>query len=267
MTDTLISDQPKEKSLDDRIDEVMESVNGNGRFQKFAFFAIAFATNSTGFFYYCFSYLELMPQFTCNYVGSTDQFACEPKDFCDDSSISYNINYDDSRSLYNWVEKLNLICRPQWQIGLLGSSVFIGTVVTFFVPVLSDKYGRKTFFQVGVAINLIAYTFIMVNTSFWVQCVLLFIVGLNSPTTYVIGFGYLQELVGNKHKSIYATLWNLSEGLIFVYSTIYYWKIDRHWFYILSFGYFLNVLSLVGSVFLPESPVFLVNDGRLEEAR
>ena len=96
---------------------------------------------------------------------------------------------------------------------------------------------------------------------------MLFIVGLNSPTTYVIGFGYLQELVGNNHKSIYATFWNLSEGLIFVYSTIYYWKIDRHWVYILSFGYFLNVLSFVGSIFLPESPVFLVNDGRLEEAR
>jgi hypothetical protein len=95
MTDTLIPSQPKEKSIDERINEVMESVNGNGRFQKFAFFVIAFATNSTGFFYYCFSYLELMPQFTCNYVGSTDQFACEPKDFCDDPSISYNINYDD----------------------------------------------------------------------------------------------------------------------------------------------------------------------------
>jgi hypothetical protein len=70
MTDTLISEQPQEKSIDDRIDSVMKSANGNGPFQKLAFFVIAFATNSTGFFYYCFSYLELMPQFTCNYVGA-----------------------------------------------------------------------------------------------------------------------------------------------------------------------------------------------------
>lgn len=107
----------------------------------------------------------------------------------------------------------------------------------------------------------------MINTSFWVQVVLLFLMGLNSPTTYVIGFGYLQELVDNKHKSIYATFWNLSEGLIFVITTIYYWKISSHWVYILSFGYFLCALSLVGSFFLPESPVFLVNEGRLGEAR
>ena len=119
----------------------------------------------------------------------------------------------------------------------------------------------------GVGVNLIAYTFIMINTYFWVQCGLLFIVGLNSRTTYVIGFGYLQEFVDKKHKNIYATLWNLSEGLIFVYATVYYWKIDRHWFYILSLGYFLNVLSVVGSFFLPESPVFLINHGRLKEAR
>jgi MFS family permease len=132
---------------------------------------------------------------------------------------------------------------------------------------LSDKYGRKSFFQVGVATNFIAFTFVMINTSFWVQVVLLFLMGLNSPTTYIIGFGYLQELVDNKHKSIYATFFNLSEGLIYVITTIYYWKISSHWVYILSFGYFLCALSLMGSFFLPESPVFLVNEGRLGEAR
>jgi len=135
------------------------------------------------------------------------------------------------------------------------------------MPVLSDKYGRKSFFQIGVTINLIAYTLIMINTSFWTQIALLFIVGLNSPTTYVIGFGYLQELVGNDHKAIYATLWNISEGLIFVYSTIYYWKINRHWFYIVSVGYLLNWISFLGAFFLPESPVFLINGSRLNEAR
>jgi hypothetical protein len=87
MTETLISEQPQEKSIDERIDIIMQSVNGNGPFQKFAYFIIAFATNSTGFFYYCFSYLELMPAFTCNYVGDSNQFTCEPKDFCDDPNI------------------------------------------------------------------------------------------------------------------------------------------------------------------------------------
>lgn len=135
------------------------------------------------------------------------------------------------------------------------------------MPVLSDKYGRKAFFQIGVTINLIAYTLIMINTSYWTQIVLLFIVGMNSPTTYVIGFGYLQELVGDDHKAIYATLWNVSEGLIFVISTIYYWKINRHWFYIVSVGYLLNWVSFLGAFFLPESPVFLINGSRLNEAR
>lgn len=203
----------------------------------------------------------------CNAVGSTTTYACEPKDFCNDPGVQWQIDYSDQKSLYNWVEKLSLVCRPQWQVGLLGSSVFIGTVMTFFLPVLSDKYGRKSFFQVGVTINLIAYTFIMINTHFWTQCVLLLIVGLNSPTTYVIGFGYLQELVGNDHKAIYATIWNLSEGLIFVISTLYYWKINRHWVYILSVGYLMNWICFFGAMFLPESPVFLINSCRLGEAQ
>ena len=95
----------------------------------------------------------------------------------------------------------------------------------------------------------------------------MFIAGLNSPTTYIIGFGYLQELVGNNVKDIYALLWNISEGLIFVYATIYYWQINHHWFYLLSFGYLLALLSMIGSFFLPESPVFLINAGRLSEAK
>ena len=190
-----------------------------------------------------------------------------PKDFCGNPDIEYTVNYDDQRSLYNWVEKLDLTCRPQWQIGLLGAALFAGMVLSFFMPLLSDKYGRKSFFQVGVTVNLFAYTFILINTSFWIQVGLLFLVGLNSTTTYVIGFGYLQEFVSNDVKSIYATCWNLSEGMIFVYSTIYYWKIDRHWIYILTFGYFLCWLSWLGAFFLPESPVFLINNSRLPEAR
>ena len=146
----------------------MQTVDGNGRFQKFAFLVIAFATNSTGFFYYCFSYLELMPQFTCTSANSQTSYSCTPKEFCDNPNISWTINYDDQRSLHNWVEKLDLVCRPQWQIGLLGSSIFLGCVITFFVPMLSDNFGRKSFFQVGVTVNLVAYTFIMINTSFWV---------------------------------------------------------------------------------------------------
>ena len=38
MIETLISEQPQEKSIDERIDTVMQSVNGNGPFQKFAYF-------------------------------------------------------------------------------------------------------------------------------------------------------------------------------------------------------------------------------------
>jgi len=62
-------------------------------------------------------------------------------------------------------------------------------------------------------------------------------------------------------------LWSISEGLVFVYTTIYYWKIDKHWFYILSFGYFLAAVSMIGSFFLPESPVYLINAAELEKAK
>lgn len=54
-------EEEEENSIDDRIDEVMKTAGGNGRFQKLALVVICFATNGIGFFYYCFAYLELMP--------------------------------------------------------------------------------------------------------------------------------------------------------------------------------------------------------------
>lgn len=77
----------------------------------------------------------------------------------------------------------------------------------------------------------------------------------------------MQELVGNDYKAIYATLFNVSEGLVFVYNTLYYWKINRHWVYILSVGYAMNWICFLGAFFLPESPVFLINNSRMDEAR
>ena len=57
------------------------------------------------------------------------------------------------------------------------------------------------------------------------------------------------------------TGWNIQASMIYVFSTVYFWKIDKHWFYYCLVGYIWNVVSVIGLFWMPESPRFLVGKG------
>ena len=65
---------------------------------------------------------------------------------------------------------------------------------------------------------------------------------------------------------MYGTLWNNCECLIYPLATIYFWKISTHWIYFCIIGYVLSFWSVVSSFFLPESPRFLIDQQKLDEA-
>ena len=56
------------------------------------------------------------------------------------------------------------------------------------------------------------------------------------------------------------------EAFIYVLATLYFWKVNKHWFYFVLIGYTWNVISVVGMYWMPESPRFLLNVGKREEA-
>ena len=103
-------------------------------------------------------YLELVPkEYFCLYAGDSsfkNEVSCTPTEFCgNEDVISYRPNFALSDSYHNWVEKLNLECRSAAEIGYLGSSTFLGWVLTLaFVPRLSDIYGRKWIYLIGMIV-------------------------------------------------------------------------------------------------------------------
>ena len=55
--------------------------------------------------------------------------------------------------------------------------------------------------------------------------------------------------------------------MIYIVATIYFWKINKHWFWFVLVGYIWNLISLIGLAWMPESPRFLVAAGKLQAAR
>ena len=95
--------------------------------------------------------------------------------------ISHSIDWDDPSSLHNWVQRLDAICEPRWKLSFTSSAYFLGWSITLlWLPLISDKYGRKPFFVVGCIIDLVMYTGIMLTTNIDVMITLSFIDGLNA---------------------------------------------------------------------------------------
>lgn len=64
-------------------------------------------------------FLELIPPLECNINGSW--IPCLKEQACD-PEIEYRLVMDDKYSLENWVEDLQLVCRTEWEVGIIGSA-------------------------------------------------------------------------------------------------------------------------------------------------
>ena len=181
-----------------------------------------FLISSTSFVIYNLGFLELMPEFECNYPGNSTTFPCKEKNFCG-TDIEYNIVQGED-SLDNWVEKLGLICRPSWQIGLLGSSLFIGwSLTTLWLPKLADTFGRKKLVWAGAMIDLFLMTVMFISKSFWLTVGTIFVIGLVSSVRVTVNFTLQQEYIGKKHRVMYGTIWHIQDGLVVLYAAVYFW--------------------------------------------
>ena len=57
---------------------------------------------ATGFFLFLLPFIELMPAFTCNPVGSTETYSCTEKDFCGVEGVEFILDWSKEFSLNNW---------------------------------------------------------------------------------------------------------------------------------------------------------------------
>lgn len=126
------------------IEDALALVGGFGRFQWISSLVGGGNYVRSALFFYAVPFMELDPTYTCTSAAQPVPYECEPKQFCKDSSISYSIDWSSSTSLHNWVEQLDLTCADPDDVGFIGSSYFIGVMISVLIlPRLSDIAGRK----------------------------------------------------------------------------------------------------------------------------
>uniref|UniRef100_A0A8C3S3T5 Major facilitator superfamily (MFS) profile domain-containing protein n=2 Tax=Chelydra serpentina TaxID=8475 RepID=A0A8C3S3T5_CHESE len=174
-----------------------------------------------------------------------------------------------SRELYlsTIVTEWNLVCDDDWKSPLTASLFFVGVLVGSFISgQLSDKFGRKKvlFATMGVQTG---FSFLQVFSTSWEMFSVLFvIVGMGQISNYVAAFVLGTEILGKRVRIIFCTL-----GVCIFYA-IGYMLLPLFAYFIRDWRMLLLALTLPGLLciplwwIVPESPRWLISQGRLQEA-
>lgn len=173
-----------------------------------------------------------------------------------------------SDSYDNWVGRFSLECASKSTIGFLGSSFFIGWIVTLtFLPRLSDLYGRRNIIVCGNIGQFIAYTMLITTRSYTILVIALMLMGSMATIRTQVSVVYLYEIMKKQHYTFVFSCGASIEGLVGVLASLYFMYLSKSAMGLLTTAYVIQMLGNIGSFFYLESPRFLIKSDQLEEAR
>ncbi|XP_054481191.1 organic cation/carnitine transporter 2 [Anoplopoma fimbria] len=175
--------------------------------------------------------------------------------------------YDQSQYISTIISEWDLVCDNSWKSPLTSSLFFCGVLAGSFISgQLSDRYGRKIVLFVTMGVQAV-FTLCQVFSPSWtIFCVFHFIVGLGHISNYVAAFVLGTEILGPGVRTIFSTAGvNLFFGAGYILLPLFAYFI-RDW------RMLLLALTLPGFLYvplwwyIPESPRWLLSQGRVEEA-
>lgn len=92
------------------------------------------------------------------------------------------------------MDKFSLLCEPKYKVGLLGTTYFIGVIVTLaFVPVIGDRCGRKWVFVSALLVSAAAQLWLMITTDLTEAYICQFLIGATFAGRIIVGLSYVLE--------------------------------------------------------------------------
>ena len=195
---------------------------------------------------------------------------CVPADFCDNPDVvSYTPDKTHKDYYENLFNKFDLHCAPSYKTELLGSSFFLGWILTLeVIPRFSDKYGRKKFLMVGNTFQVLAYSVLISTENYSILIASILVLGMMSTIRVQVGTIYIYELMMKESWApAYLILCLLGKGLAGLLAAIYYTYISNDFYWLLFGCVICNLLGAIGSTLFPESPRYLIATGQLSEAQ
>jgi len=170
--------------------------------------------------------------------------------------------------------KFNL---TDFQVGWAVSSLIVGCIIgAAFAGVLSDKFGRKRVLLVAAILFIISCIGSATPDSFNIYIIFRIIGGLGIGITSTLCPLYNAEIAPTKYRGRLVALNQLATvtGIFLVYFVNLWisnsgdtaWQIESSWRWMFGTGAIPGLIFLIALFFVPESPRWLMKQGRREEA-
>lgn len=161
------------------------------------------------------------------------------------------------------------------QTGFITSSVLIGSSIgVLSIGSLSDRFGRKKLLLVASILFLLGSGLSMTAVGFGSMITARIILGFAVGSASALTPAYLAELADAPHRGSLGTMFQLmiTLGILLAYvSNLGFLHHNllgmRDWRWMLGSALIPAAILFVGSLILPESPRFLVEKGKVDEAR
>lgn len=161
-----------------------------------------------------------------------------------------------------------MYCTTGKYIGLIGALAFLGSAIACAIlPILGDKIGRWPVFIITQAIQIPMFFVAIYNTSLGVVYFIVFFLGFCLIGRFTCGFVLFVELLPEKYKAISGSAILIGYSISLLEVTFYYALISQNSKPTIWFGFILNTLTFVTNFFVPESPQWLVSQGKFDKAR
>jgi putative MFS transporter len=163
---------------------------------------------------------------------------------------------------------LNLICEPKYEIGMMGTLLFIGQAIgAIFLTHWADIYGRKKtmmFHASAYALLMMLCTF---NQSILQIYVNIFFLGLLFVPRSACVFTYIMEITPDKNHDNMMLAVYLGDGITFVISGFFTKYTRDVYLFLIITGAVTLLAIIILVVLLPESPKFQYSTRKYEELK
>lgn len=151
---------------------------------------------------------------------------------------------------------------------MIGALAFLGSAIACAIlPVLGDKIGRYPVFITTQLCQIPMFLFAIYTTQIGVVYFLVFFLGFCLIGRFTCGFVLFVELLPEKYKAVSGSAILIGYSISLLEATIYYAWISKNSIPTIWLGFALNTVTFVANFIVPESPVWLVSQGRFDDAR
>ncbi|EDL33556.1 solute carrier family 22 member 21 isoform X1 [Mus musculus] len=175
--------------------------------------------------------------------------------------------YDKDIFLSTIVTEWDLVCKDDWKAPLTTSFFYVGVLLGSFISgQLSDRFGRKNILFLTMAMHT-GFSFIQVfSVNFEMFTLLYTLVGMGHISNYVAAFVLGTEMLSKSVRIIFATLG------VCIFFAFGFMVLPLFAYFIREWRRLLLAITLPGVLcgalwwFIPESPRWLISQGRIKEA-